>query len=42
MKKQKNNKTWNKERGTKDLEIGKRKGGIGGLKPYKEIRIEID
>lgn len=42
MIKHKNNETWNQRIGTKDLGLGKRNGGIGGLKPYNEIRIEID
>ena len=43
MIKHKNNGTWNQGIGTKDLGLGKSNGGIGGgLKPYNEIRIEID
>ena len=42
MIKHKNNETWNQEIRTKDLGLGKSNGGIGGLKTYNEIRIEID
>ena len=42
MIKHKNNETWNQRIGTKDLGLGKRNGGIGGLKPSNKIRIEID
>lgn len=42
MIKHKNNGTWNQGIGTKDLGLGKSNWGIGGLKPYNEIRIEID
>ena len=42
MIKHKNNGTWNQGVGTKDLGFGKSNGGIGGLKPYNKIRIEID
>ena len=42
MIKHKNNETWNEEIRTKDLGLGKSNGGIGGLKPYNEIRVEID
>lgn len=40
MIKHKNNETWNQGIGTTDLE--RVTGGIGGLKPYNKIRIEID
>ena len=42
MIKHKNNETWDQGIGTKDLGLGKSNGGIGGLKPYNEIRIEVD
>ena len=42
MIKHKNNENWNLGIGTKDLGLVKSNGGIGGLKPYNKIRIEID
>ena len=36
MIKHKNNETWDQGIETKDLELGKSNGGIGGLKPYNK------